>query len=104
MSESNKILIYIYVALSIITIGVLVAFYIKCKKNTCSNFTPFCSGSCNCKGMAGTGNCINRKKSEKLYNKGQTEYQNFALHNKGWKKTNFNDYPGSGCKDCKQID
>ena len=108
---TNNTAIYIYVALSIIAIGILIGSLVNCENKKCSNYTSegewtgkrlrdyfyhknnkirnmcLCSSGC-------TPLCANRQELLKTYDEGNTEYQDFAgkqKHSGGafWHNTNF---------------
>lgn len=112
MSHTNgsNTVLYIYVGVSIIAIGVLIGFLIRCEGKTCSPYTPGMSGQelrsyydyddktakrdiCLCNPV-GRKLCANRQQLLMKYQEGKTEYQDLAVQQKAaggprWKNTNF---------------
>ena len=105
----NNIAIYVYVALSIIAIGVLLGFLIHCENKSCSSYIPGMTGkqlrayynkpSCGARDMClcssgGRELCANRQKLLMTYEQGNTEYQDFAANQRAqggpkWHNTNW---------------
>lgn len=69
--DTNKVAITIYVVVSLITIGVLLFFLIRCEnKNR--------DGYCICSHGSGMAKRVCQPDQTKAYNAGKTEFQNFA--------------------------
>ena len=62
----------IYMGVSIVLIGVLLGLLIRCQ-----NSKDQCDGYCVCTGV-GKENCRSQEQSDLLYQRGLTEYSNFA--------------------------
>jgi len=91
--KHNNTAIYIYVCISIVAIGVLIGFLIKCERKTCSPYTPGMTGKqmraffydkndtsrdmCLCSPI-GHKLCANRQQLLMSYDEGNTEYQDLA--------------------------
>lgn len=88
MSGSNNTFLYSYVFISMVTIGVLIGFLVKCENKNCDNYEPESgmysyydekSGTdkyfCNCTQEHPI--CSNRLQYLKSYSRGKTEYQDF---------------------------
>jgi hypothetical protein len=69
--DTNKVAITIYVVVSLITIGVLLYFLIRCENK-------YCDGYCNCSHGSGQAKRICQSDQSKQYANGATEYQDFA--------------------------
>ena len=61
----------IYIVVSLITIGVLLVFLIRCENKNCD-------GYCNCSHGSGQAKRICQPDQTNAYNNGVTEYQDFA--------------------------
>ena len=110
---SNNTAIYIYVVLSIIAIGILIGFLLRCENKNCSNYTDWSPdpwtgqrlrsyfdrqnnkkrNMCLCS-SGGVPLCANRQELLSTYDEGNTEYQDFAGKQKQaggpfWHNTNF---------------
>lgn len=88
--------IYVYVAVTVIIIGVLSGFLYHCSKKSCQPYTDTSRDMCLCNGMGGKM-CANKYALEQSYNQGNNENQNFAQiqENAGgpfWKNTDFSCY------------
>ena len=87
--KNNNTFFYGYIFISMVTIGVLIGFLVKCESNTFDNYEPESamysyydeqSGDrdlCNCSPQ-GHSRCSNRLQSHKSYARGTTEYQDFS--------------------------
>lgn len=103
----NNTAIYIYIALSVITIGILIVFLIRAENRTCSSYTPPGMSAeqmrdyykkddydkCLCS-SGGIELCANKQKLLKSYEEGNNENQDFAaMQIKAggpyWKNTNW---------------
>ena len=73
--------ITIYVGVSIIIMGVLAGFLIKCNNKSCQPYTP--KDMCLCD-KTGRKLCANKQEMIKTYDKGNTEYQNFQKPKGFW--------------------
>lgn len=87
--------IYVYIAVTIIIIGVLSGFLYNCNKKSCQPYTPP-RDMCLCDGMGGKL-CANRQELINSYDKGNTESQDLAdIQKKAggpfWRNTDFSCY------------
>lgn len=91
--DANKVAIIIYVVVSLITIGVLLFFLIRCEHKTRD-------GYCICSHGSGMRKTICQGDQTKAYNAGKNEFQDFAKIQRehggpGWNKVSPGDpdYP-----------
>ena len=108
-TNNDNTAIYIYVGISIIAIGVLIGFLVRCEQKTCSPYTPGMTGEqlrayfyddnntardmCLCS-PDGRELCANKQKLLMTYDEGNNENQDLAAQQKAaggprWKNTNF---------------
>jgi len=71
--DANRVTIVIYVVVSLVTIGVLLYFLIRCENKNCDGF-------CVCSHGSGTRKqvCQSREQTRAAYDAGLTEYSDFA--------------------------
>ena len=69
--NNNKFAIIIYVVVSLLTIGVLLFFLIRCEKKNCD-------GYCVCSTAGGVRRSICQPNMKKAYDEGMTEYTDLA--------------------------
>ena len=104
---SNNTAIYLYVAVSIIAIGILSGFLIDCNNKPCSPYTyladtapypddPRHRDLCLCSGT-GRKLCANKQELLSSYEQGNNESQDFAANQKAnggarWRTSDFDNY------------
>lgn len=79
--ETQKVIMWIYLVISLTTVGVLLYLLIRCKKTTCDNY-------CICQG---DGRSICQPSQRKAYREGKTENSK-QVRTIGW------NYPSPGGK------
>jgi hypothetical protein len=107
--KNNNTFFYGYIFVSMVTIGVLIVFLVKCESNTSDNYEPESamysyydeqSGDdrdlCNCSPQ-GHCMCSNRLQSQKSYARGATEYQDFSEEQAKAGGVKWDKYNGSNC-------
>jgi hypothetical protein len=109
---NRNIFIGLYIFASLLTIAILTWQYVECKNKKQKD--SFCysnkgPSTCFCKGVRDRV-CQNSEMSQKMYNMGYTEYQNFNKtepNHRNWPQRNPGDYDwnrgSKACEDSQYI-